>query len=142
MRPSGAFLSTVLDLAKWDAALSSEAVLTVSSREQIATPVTLNTGKTHPYGLGWSTETWQGHKRIYHSGGISGFSADFERFVDDKLTVIVLTNANSRNIQEIALKVAGFYIPALTPPAEKSLSKSKSRSITFAPPKASLFLLK
>lgn len=121
-RPSGAFLSTVLDLAKWDAVLYSNAVLTASSREQMATPVTLSKGTTHFYGLGWFLEPWQGHKRVHHGGGISGFSSDFERFVDDKLTVIILTNANNRDIQKIALNIASFYVPALTPPAEKPLN--------------------
>lgn len=122
-RPSGAFLSTVLDLAKWDAVLYSNTVLTASSREQMTAPVTLNKGTTHSYGLGWFLEPWQGHKRVHHGGGISGFSSDFERFVDDKLTVIILTNASNRDIQKIALQIAGFYVPTLTSPAEKPLAK-------------------
>src|SRR5215510_2705378 len=46
VRPSGAFLSTVLDLAKWDAALYTDAVLKQSSREQMWKPVKLNSGAT------------------------------------------------------------------------------------------------
>src|SRR5687768_3113103 len=40
LRPSGAFLSTVIDLAKWDAALGGNAILTEASRRQMwsATP--------------------------------------------------------------------------------------------------------
>ena len=50
LRPSGAFLSSVLDLAKWDAALYTESVLKPSISQTWA-PVKLNNGATHPYGL-------------------------------------------------------------------------------------------
>ena len=53
LRPSGAFLSTVLDLAKWDAVLYTDKILSESSRRQMWTPVTLNDGTTSPYGFGW-----------------------------------------------------------------------------------------
>ena len=70
VRPSGGLLSTVLDLAKWDAALSSDTILSAASREQMWTPVKLNNGTTHPYGLGWFVDKWQGHRRISHQGGL------------------------------------------------------------------------
>ena len=41
LRPSGAFLSTVRDLARWDAALYQERVLTQASREAMWTPARL-----------------------------------------------------------------------------------------------------
>ena len=53
LRPSGAFLSTVLDLAKWDAVLYTDKILSDSTRRQMWTPVTLNDGTSHPYGFGW-----------------------------------------------------------------------------------------
>ncbi|HWF06464.1 MAG TPA: serine hydrolase domain-containing protein [Candidatus Angelobacter sp.] len=121
VRPSGAFISTVLDFAKWDAALYSDNILSAASREQMWKPVTLSNGETARYGLGWFTETFQGHRRIHHEGGIPGFSSDFERFVDDHLTVVVLTNANNRDLEDMALRVAGFYAPALVPAEKKAI---------------------
>ena len=44
LRPSGAFLSTVLDLAKWDAALYEDRVLTKASRDAMWTRVGLTGG--------------------------------------------------------------------------------------------------
>src|SRR5262245_61663762 len=44
LRPSGAFLSTVLDLAKWDAALYTDRLLKQSARDQMWTRVKLNNG--------------------------------------------------------------------------------------------------
>lgn len=115
VRPSGAFLTTVLDMAKWDNALYTDAILSPSMREQMWTPVKLNNGTTYPYGFGWRLDPWQGHKRVHHQGYLPGFKADFERFVDDKLTVIVMINTTSSDPQKIALNVAGFYVPALAP---------------------------
>jgi D-alanyl-D-alanine carboxypeptidase len=40
-RPSGAFLSTILDLARWDAALDSDRILSEASRRQMWSPVRL-----------------------------------------------------------------------------------------------------
>jgi CubicO group peptidase (beta-lactamase class C family) len=108
VRPSGAFLTTVLDMAKWDEALCSGAILSPSMREQMWTPVKLNNGTTVPYGFGWGLGPWQGHKRVHHDGGLPGFGASFVRFVEDKLTVIVMTNTNGGDPQKIALNVAGL----------------------------------
>jgi CubicO group peptidase (beta-lactamase class C family) len=74
LRPSGAFLSNVLDLAKWDAALYTERVLKQPSREQMWTAVKLNGGTTYPYGFGWELDSVGGHRQIHHGGSLPGFS--------------------------------------------------------------------
>jgi len=113
VRASGAFLSTVLDMAKWDAVLDTDRVLPSSLRQRMWTPARLNDGTTHPYGFGWAVETMNGHKRVHHNGGTPGFASDFERFPDDKLAVIVLINTASINPEEVALHIAGLYNTAL-----------------------------
>jgi len=115
LRPSGAFLSNVLDLAKWDAALYTERLFKQPSREQMWTAVKLNGGTTYPYGFGWELDSVGGHRQIHHGGSLPGFRAELSRFVDDKLTVIVLTNSDNANPGTIALGVAEFYIPNLIP---------------------------
>ena len=99
-----------------DAALYGDAILTQSSKQQMWTPVKLSNGKTHGYGFGWAVDEIQGHRRISHNGGRSGTSTTICRFVDDKLTVIVLTNRDDVDTEKIASYVAGFYIPALARP--------------------------
>lgn len=115
LRPSGAFLSTVLDLAKWDAALYSEQILNAASRELMWTPVKLNSGASHPYGFGWELDAVNGHKRVQHGGSLPGFRATIARYATDKVTVIVLTNADNANPGPIALGIAENYIPGLIP---------------------------
>ena len=50
----GALYTNVLDMAKWDEALTQQTLLKKSSYEQMYTPVRLNDGKTYPYGFGWA----------------------------------------------------------------------------------------
>ena len=115
LRPSGAFLSSVLDLAKWDAALSSDQLLNAGTRELMWTPVKLNNGQAHPYGFGWELDAVNGHKRVQHGGSLPGFRSVISRYVNDKVTVIVLTNADNANPGPIALGIAEAYIPGLIP---------------------------
>lgn len=116
LRPSGAFLSSVLDLAKWDASLYTDRILKQSVRDQMWSPVKLNNGASHPYGFGWELGTVGGHRRVHHGGSLPGFRAAIARYVDDKLTVVVLTNSDNANSGAIALGVADLFIPGLIPP--------------------------
>lgn len=115
LRPSGAFLSTVTDLAKWEDALATEKVLKQSALDLMWTPVKLNNGKTEDYGFGWQLDDVRGHKLVNHGGSLPGFRAQYARFVNDKVTVIVLTNGDNANAFSIARGVANLYIPNLLP---------------------------
>jgi CubicO group peptidase (beta-lactamase class C family) len=119
LRPSGAFISTVLDLAKWEAALYTNKILKASSFEQMRARTKLNDGTTHPYGFGWELAEMNGHKIVHHGGTLSGFRAQFARFVDDGLTVIVLTNGATANPNAIARGIAAHYITGLSSSATK-----------------------
>ncbi|MES1241747.1 MAG: serine hydrolase [Acidobacteriota bacterium] len=111
----GALYLTVLDLAKWDAALYTEKLLRKPALDLLWTPVKLNSGKTAPYGFGWFVGSTNGHRLIRHGGAWQGFTADISRYVDDKLTVIVLANRSGANPDAISNGVAGLYDPALAP---------------------------
>jgi len=118
---AGELVSTVGDLAKWDAALSAGSLLKKSSYQEIWTPVKLNDGKTFDYGFGWGLGSQEGHRIQSHGGGTAGFSTVITRYPDDKLTVILLTNRAGSNAAGLAQAVAGFYIPALAPKAVKPI---------------------
>src|SRR4029079_17871901 len=70
-------------------------------------PVALRKGGTAEYGFGWDVKSENGHRLIAHGGNITGFSCAILRFVDDKLTVIVLTNFGGINAETIAQGIAG-----------------------------------
>jgi len=121
LRPSGAFLSTVLDLAKWDAALYTDKTFKQSTLSQMWDPVKLNSGATHPYGFGWELGVVGGHKRVNHGGSLPGFRAQFSRFIDDQLSIVVLTNGDNADPNLIAIGIAALYIPGLIP--ERTVAK-------------------
>jgi D-alanyl-D-alanine carboxypeptidase len=115
VRPSGAFISNVLDLAKWDAALYTDKPLSAQQRELMWTPVKLNDGSERAYGFGWVVEKVGKHRHVNHAGTLTSFRSQISRFVDDQVTVIVLTNCGQALPENIALRVAAFYIPDLMP---------------------------
>jgi D-alanyl-D-alanine carboxypeptidase len=128
---AGALVSTVVDLAKWDAALYTDKLLKRASLEQMWTPEKLNDGKPLTYGYGWGVDVYRTRKRISHGGGINGFSTFIARFVDDKLTVIVLTNQESADAGSLAAGLAEFYIPALVENAPKAIADDDPKLTAF-----------
>ncbi len=113
--PSGAFLSTVQDLAKWDAALYRDEPFSKQEREMMWAPAKLNDGSEKPYGFGWNVGNVGKHRQVRHAGTMAGFRTEMARFVDDRLTVIVLTNVGQALPEKIAVTVAALYIPDLLP---------------------------
>jgi D-alanyl-D-alanine carboxypeptidase len=118
----GGIISSAVDLAKWEAALYTEKLLKRASLEQMWTPAKLydgraaiigdnGAGKPNYYGLGWYISEYRGHKIILHPGNKPGFSSTFTRFVDDKLTVILLCNSSTESPAfAISLAIADFYL--------------------------------
>ena len=110
LRPSGAFLSTVEDLARWDAALYDDRVLGRASRESMVQPIRLEDGTMSGYGFGWFLDSVDGRWRVRHGGTLPGFRAQMTRFPNDSLTVIVLANADGAQPDAIAREVARMYL--------------------------------
>ncbi len=110
----GGLRSTALDMAKWDAALCSEIILKQSVLQQMWTPAKFNNGKDSTYGFGWGIEKSSGQRLISHTGShMTGFKSAILRYMDDGLTVIVLTNQRGANQTAIAKGVAAFYSPEI-----------------------------
>lgn len=108
----GSLYFSILDLAKWDAALYTDVLLKRSSREQMWTVAKLTDGKPNSgnYGFGWFIETDHGHRLVEHEGQWQGFETQISRYVDDELTVVVLTNLGSAKPDKIAHEVAAIYL--------------------------------
>jgi CubicO group peptidase (beta-lactamase class C family) len=107
----GSLYFSILDLAKWDQALYSESLLKNSSFAQMWTVAPLLNGEQNSghYGYGWFIEAQDGHRVIEHEGQWQGFETQISRYVDDKLTVIVLTNLAEAKPDLIAHGVARIY---------------------------------
>ncbi len=95
---NGGLVSTVADLAKWDAALYGDQVLPRARLREMWTPFTLNDGTPTDRGLGWVIGEFEGRRHLHHGGLLPGYASNISRFVDDGyfndgITVIVLTNS-------------------------------------------------
>ena len=120
VRASGAFLSTALDLAKWEVALSGDQILKATMKHEMWTPVRLNDGRTFPYGFGWQLDDWPadskvptGVSMIRHGGSMNGFRAGYVRWPGHRLTVIVLTNLTSAPYEGLTANIAIMHVPQL-----------------------------
>jgi len=108
----GALYFSILDLAKWDAALYTEKVLKRSSLEQMWTVAKFNNGQPNGdhYGFGWSIEEKKGHRVIGHQGSWQGFKTTISRYVDDKLTIVVLANVDGARELPLVEHIAEIYL--------------------------------
>lgn len=112
---AGALVSTIGDLAKWERALSSRALLSAGSYDVIERAGALRSGETPPfdYGFGWFVNESRGGRIIQHGGGTPGFASIFYRYPDDGVSVIALTNHADRVLDTLAIDIAGLTKGAL-----------------------------
>jgi CubicO group peptidase (beta-lactamase class C family) len=82
----GGLETTVLDLLKYDQALYTNLLLSDDSKKMMFTPF------KNDYACGWGVEKLYNNTIVGHSGGAPGVSAMFRRYLDDRYTVIVLSN--------------------------------------------------
>ena len=118
----GSLYLTARDLARWDQALYGDAILDARLRQASFTPVKLKDGSDAPYGYGWFVDTVKGRRHISHGGAWQGFRAQLCRYVDDKLTVIILANADSARPSRFADMVAAHYVPDLFDAPAKAIA--------------------
>jgi CubicO group peptidase (beta-lactamase class C family) len=109
----GSLYWSVRDLLAWDAAVRRRAILKRESWEQILTPVRLNSGKSYPYGFGWSLEE-RDHKPLQqHGGSWQGFKTQLSRFLGDDLSIVVLANIAQADPSRFVDGIAAIINPAL-----------------------------
>ena len=90
---AGSLLSTVDDMARWNAALFGGELLKPESVERMIQTFELNDGEKSAYGFGLGIGALKGRTAISHGGGIHGFSTFATHLPEDKIFVAVLTNA-------------------------------------------------
>ena len=90
---AGGVVSTVLDLARFDAALDGGRLLSDASYAEMMAPMPSNDGAPLPYALGWFAERYRGHDLRWHSGWWEdAYSALYLKVLDQDLTLILLAN--------------------------------------------------
>jgi CubicO group peptidase (beta-lactamase class C family) len=100
----GGIYTSVVDLALWDAALYADDLVSEELKRRMFTPF------LEDYGFGWRIDQYAGHLRMHHEGSTIGFRNFIQRFPDDRLTVIVLSNRRDPEVQPLAEKVADLFL--------------------------------
>jgi len=115
----GGVYSSLDDLKKWDRALANPTLLRQSEMQAALTAVNVP-GVVGPdntpaqYGFGWFLNAHNGHRRMWHYGETEGFRTTIQRFTDDHLTIVLLSNRADLNPSELALKIADLYLGTTT----------------------------
>ncbi len=113
----GGVYSSLADLAKWDQALMRHTLLSEEEMKSALTPVVVSGGGVQEpdgtpaaYGFGWFLNPYHNHSRMWHYGETVGFRTTIQRFVDEKLTIIVLCNRDDLVPANLALRVADLFL--------------------------------
>lgn len=120
----GSLYLSLNDMLAWDAGVRSQRLLRQESWKQVFAPVSLNSGRTYPYGFGWAVEDFAGRRAHRHGGAWQGFKSAIARFPDEDLTIIVLANLAQANPEKIADDVASILDPSLKPPDLKPIPET------------------
>jgi D-alanyl-D-alanine carboxypeptidase len=110
---AGGILSSVYDLMKWDEVLFGEELLSADSKAQMWERTRLPNGDLTRYGFGWFLNPYNGLQRQYHSGQVAGFVAQFARFTEDEISVIMFVNRYRVNTGPVWQDVLHTYMPSL-----------------------------
>jgi hypothetical protein len=106
----GGVVTSVEDLARWDANFYEPRVGTQAMLDRMSRPGRLADGTEFGYGLGLFVGTHRGRKTISHAGSDFGYKADFIRFPAEQLTVAVVCNAFNIAPTPLALRVADLFL--------------------------------
>src|SRR5688572_23660788 len=111
IRPSGGFLSTSSDMIKWEKTIREEKIiLKKEDWEQLWQPFIKTPDNVNSYyGFGWSIDEYKKHKMVLHNGSNIGFKSIFVRFVNDGLSIIILTNTEEAQPGAIVAALADYY---------------------------------
>jgi CubicO group peptidase (beta-lactamase class C family) len=115
LRPSGAFLSSINDLIKWEMLIQNNGLLSRQNWQRMWEDKvnTSNSDKTpfEYYGYGWDVIEYKKVLVVNHGGNLSGFTSKYSRFIDSKTAIIVLTNLDGARLGDIVNGIADSLLP-------------------------------
>lgn len=110
---AGGLMSAVDDIARFDAGLYANKLVTRATLESMYAPGVLNSGDTIQYGLGWELRQMKGHRIVMHGGDVYGYSAIMLRVPESRILVAILGNderVHSIYLEYFAKKIAAILL--------------------------------
>ena len=100
---AGGIYSTLDDMLIWSRALDGNDILSSDSKKAMFTDYGYN------YGFGWRFATKYGRRLVWHTGSyyVAGFASIFDRFPEEGLAVIVMTNNSGLTDSTATLTIEG-----------------------------------
>ncbi len=100
---SGLLYSTVEDMYRWDQALSTHTLVSQHTLDEAFTAHVTSQYAGSSCGYGWfiAKSPTPGHRLIWHDGRVNGFRTYIGRYIDDRITIIILSNLST--VDELAL---------------------------------------
>lgn len=92
---AGALYSSVGDLLRWDRVLYTEILVKQETLDQM---FQIQAGN---YGYGWYIINRYGHKVAFHDGQLPGYSAYFQRSLDNRGCIVILSNIGNAPMKKI-----------------------------------------
>ena len=118
-RAAASLNATAGEVAAFVEAVAAGRVVSHATRDRMWTATRLGDGSTFRMdgtlgaGLGWLVDDRPGHRS---AGAIGGGSVAFRHFIDDRLTVVVLTNLQGAGPDGLVSGIAAIYVPQLASP--------------------------
>ncbi|HEX3271613.1 MAG TPA: serine hydrolase domain-containing protein [Ktedonobacterales bacterium] len=112
---AGGLGSTLDDLILWDQALRDGSLISHEVDARMRAPVRLNDGREMGYGLGWGLSRYRERAVTHHAGGVPGYSSFVGRFLDDGMTIIVLSNIGLFDAGGLAKEIANSILSLPAP---------------------------
>ena len=125
---AGGLYSTIEDLYRWDQVLYTEQLMSQALLNLMFTPQAKIPDTGLSYGYGWVVGEMNNHQAVGHDGGIKGlaaeigrytdnsgngfqgntiegFAAEIRRYTDDKVTIIILSNRDTTNVETVSAQI-------------------------------------
>ena len=106
----GGIYSCIDDLILWVQAFDNESFFSRKTIEKIFSVEKLNDGSSCKYAFGWFTAQKNDQKVVFHTGGLAGFTNIMVKLLDNKFSVIILSNYYKDSFQEILEGLHSFVI--------------------------------
>jgi D-alanyl-D-alanine carboxypeptidase len=114
---SGALVSSVDDMLKWDESFHSGRLLKPDTQKRIFASGVLKNGTATGYGYGFGVSEVEGHRVEQHNGGINGFASQALRMPGQHLYIVLLSNIEQPPValefvsEKIAMAAIGRPMP-------------------------------
>lgn len=135
LKGNGGILSTVEDLYRWHRALMTEKILSREAKQKLYHPeLRSDESQSSYYAYGWDvSQTSRNTTRVWHNGTNRIFYADFMRFIDEGVVLIMLSNKSHPNFNGLNRELATMifnrdFVPEI-PAEDNEVNRSLTRLI-------------